>query len=207
MSQSWCHPLAYAFCSVKFGDSNRDFKLYMCVVKIPDLLVQIALNPLPYKFLFWKQIWPVSDCELPKVERRSRQEKATIFNSLFMVCKASGLRVNSSAPALAGKRVCLYREVNALKKDQKDLERTPGWPACTVAYSIHGRRNTRLQSRWSNEDWAFPPHLSSGRASFFWEDDGCKQAFRVSRRRRGASGCRRCTAPSSGSCSLKRISL
>lgn len=151
----------------------------MCVVKIPDLLVQIALNPLPYKFLFWKQIWPVSDCELPKVERRSRQEKATIFNSLFTVCKARRLCVNSSASALAGKRVCLYREVNALKKDQKDLERTPGWPTCTVAYSIHGRRNTRLQSRWSDEDWALPPHLAlaehrfSGRTTAASRRAGC----------------------------------
>ena len=76
---------------------------------------------------------------MPKVERRSKQEKATIFNSLFTVSKASGLRVNSSASVLAGKRVCLYREVNALKKDQKDLERTLGWPTCTVTYNIHGK--------------------------------------------------------------------
>lgn len=44
-----------------------------------------------------------------------------IFNSLYMVSRASGLRVNSGASTLAGKRVGLSGEVNALKKDQRAL--------------------------------------------------------------------------------------
>lgn len=59
------------------------------------------------------------------MERRRREEKAMIFNSLFTVSKASELCVNSSASVLAKKHLCLYRrnygEVNALKKHQRTL--------------------------------------------------------------------------------------